>query len=109
LQLSFLADATEGRCMAAEQRCHAKGSMIRIYADFNCQNQDGRISLNTVGSRADIARYIEVVSEGLQVLLYMDEEVADILAILRFDGIWSAELVNSFEPIPEAREAKASD
>ena len=31
--------------------------MMRIYADFNSQNEQGRVVLDTVGSRQDIGWY----------------------------------------------------
>ena len=48
--------------------------MIRIWADFNAQVGDGRISLHTVGSKRDLEPYQDELREGLQVLLHQDDE-----------------------------------
>jgi hypothetical protein len=47
--------------------------MIRIYADFNSQDDQGRVILNTVGSIEDLKRHEHELSEGTEVLLYMDD------------------------------------
>lgn len=49
--------------------------MIRIYADFNNCNEDGRIRLSTVGSLEDIKQYENVLAEGMMVILYTPDEL----------------------------------
>ena len=46
--------------------------MIRIYADFN-GNEGDRVPLDTVGSTHDLALIGNVLQDGLDVVLYMDD------------------------------------
>ena len=61
--------------------------MIKIYADFNSCDEQGRVWLNTVGSLKDIKRYENVLEEGIQVLLYMMDEF-EVYGTLVFEGVW---------------------
>lgn len=62
--------------------------MIRIWADFNTQDQ-GRVALNTIGSLKDIDRHRNEIAEGLKVILRAEDEF-EVEATLTFDGIWYA-------------------
>lgn len=61
--------------------------MIRIFADFNCQDEQGRVRLNTVGSRKDIERHRASLREGMEVILYTPGEF-EVRGTLTFDVIW---------------------
>ena len=61
--------------------------MIRIYADFNSCDKQGRVRLNTVGSLKDIKQYENVLKEGMRVLLYMKDEF-EVYGTLVFEDIW---------------------
>ena len=63
--------------------------MIRIYADFNHQDEQGRVFLDTVGSLADIEKHMDILAEGMIVLLYMGDEF-EIEGTLVFDKVWLA-------------------
>lgn len=63
--------------------------MIRIYADFNCQDEEGRVWLDTVGSLRDIAECGDSLVEGLKVVLYVPGEF-EVEATLMFDRAWRA-------------------
>jgi hypothetical protein len=62
--------------------------MIRIYADFNSQDEQGRVLLTTVGSRDDLKRHEHEIAEGTEVLLYMDD--VELHGTLVFDDVWMA-------------------
>ncbi len=61
--------------------------MIRIYADFNSCDEQGRVQLDTAGSRKDIKRYENVLKEGMRVLLYTPDDF-EVYGTLVFEGIW---------------------
>ena len=63
--------------------------MIKIYADFNHQDDQGRVLLDTVGSLADIKKHETVLAEGMVVLLYVDDEL-EVQGTLGFDRVWLA-------------------
>lgn len=64
--------------------------MIRIYADFNNSDEDGRVRLNTVGSLRDIETHGDLLIAGAEVLLYMPDEF-EVTGTLDFnEGIWKA-------------------
>jgi len=63
--------------------------MIRIYADFNHKDDQGRVILDTAGSLADIENHKNELTEGMEVLLYMEDEF-EIEGILVFDRVWLA-------------------
>jgi hypothetical protein len=63
--------------------------MIRIYADFNHRDEQGRVVLDTVGSLADIRQHEGALVDGMVVLLYMEDEF-EIQATLLFEGVWFA-------------------
>ncbi len=67
--------------------------MIRIRADFNAQDRERRIRLDTRGSMEDIARLGAEVTEGARVLVYDegDIEAEGILELV--EGTWRARLV----------------
>lgn len=58
--------------------------MIRIYADFNCKDEEGRVWLDTVGSLRDISELGDSLVEGLKVVLYVPGEF-EVEATLIFD------------------------
>lgn len=61
--------------------------MIRIYADFNCIDEQDRVTLNTVGSLKDIERHRSQLKEGLKAIFYMTNEF-EVRGTLTFDRIW---------------------
>lgn len=69
------------------RRPRAGEEMIRIYADFNCQDEQGRVRLSTVGSRKDIERHRASLKEGMEVILYTPGDF-EVHGTLTFDGIW---------------------
>jgi hypothetical protein len=63
--------------------------MVRIYADFNHRDEQYRVVLDTVGSLEDIKTHEDVLAEGVNVLLYMEDEF-EVEGTLVFDGVWLA-------------------
>ena len=61
--------------------------MIRIYADFNSCDEQGRVRLSTVGSLKDIKQYEHMLEEGMRVILYTPDEF-EVAGILVFEDIW---------------------
>jgi len=61
--------------------------MIRIYADFNSCDEQGRVRLSTVGSLKDIDRYKEILVDGMRVMLYTTDEF-EVCGTLVFEEIW---------------------
>lgn len=61
--------------------------MIRIYADFNDCDEEGRVRLNTVGSLRDIKQHENILEEGMKVLLFMKDEF-EVYGTLAFEEIW---------------------
>jgi len=61
--------------------------MLRIYADFNSCDEEGRVCLNTVGSLRDIDAHRAELREGMTVLLYEPDEF-EVEGSLVFDRIW---------------------
>jgi hypothetical protein len=61
--------------------------MLRIYADFNSTDEEGRVMLNTVGSLADLDRHKDEIAEGMTVILYSPGDF-EVLGTLVFEGIW---------------------
>lgn len=61
--------------------------MIRIYADFNSSDEQGRVRLSTVGSRKDIERHRPSLKEGMEVILYTPGDF-EVRGTLTFDRIW---------------------
>ena len=62
--------------------------MIRIYADFNSKDTDGRVWLNTVCSKKDIEKHEAELREGLEVILYVPDEFEVRGKLVRDRGIW---------------------
>jgi hypothetical protein len=62
--------------------------MIKIYADFNAQDKDGRVLLNTMSALADLSQYEDKLYEGMRVLLYEDE--FEVEGVLAFENVWRA-------------------
>jgi hypothetical protein len=62
--------------------------MIRIYADFNTQDEAGRVCLNVAGSLVDIARYGDSLCEGMDVILDVRDEFEVIGKLVFDEGIW---------------------
>jgi hypothetical protein len=63
--------------------------MLRIYADFNHRDADGRVVLDTIGSLADVKKFDGLLAEGMDVRLYMEDEF-EVEAILVFERVWLA-------------------
>jgi hypothetical protein len=63
--------------------------MLRIYADFNSRDEEGRVWLNTVGSLRDLEAHRDELHEGERVLLYVPDEF-EVEGTLVFDRIWLA-------------------
>jgi len=63
--------------------------MMRIYADFNSQDEQGRVVLDTVGSRRDIETHQDALAEGMDVILYVPDEF-EAHGTLVFDKVWRA-------------------
>jgi hypothetical protein len=68
---------------------------VRIYADFNDQDELGRVWLNTGASLQDIERVQNCVHPGLPVVLYTDEsDYVEVQAVLVYDEehqVWLAD------------------
>jgi hypothetical protein len=69
--------------------CPIGAQMLRIYADFNNRDTQGRVELNCAGSLRDIQEQESMLAVGQTVILYMPDEV-EVLGTLEFDGIWKA-------------------
>ena len=63
--------------------------MIRIYADENARDEQDRYLLNVTGSQRDIERHNGVLTDGLRVVLNVQDEF-EVEATLIFDGVWRA-------------------
>jgi hypothetical protein len=61
--------------------------MLRIYADFNSCDEQGRVCLNTAGSLATLHAQQDALFDGLRVMLYVPEEF-EVEGVLIFDRIW---------------------
>jgi len=67
---------------------------VKIYADFNNADQEGRIRLNTKGTYQDLERKKVELREGLELLLDDDEGITT-LGIVSFsqnENIWVAKI-----------------
>jgi len=60
---------------------------VRIYADFNNTDEQGRVALNTVGSLEDLKQYGDTLNDGDEVILYAPDEF-EVRATLVFDRAW---------------------
>lgn len=65
----------------------ADDKLIRIYADFNSKDEQGRVRLSTVGSLEDIEKHSTELIEGLEVILHTPGDF-EMRGTLTFDGIW---------------------
>jgi hypothetical protein len=85
---------------------------VRIYADFNDQDEQGRVLLHAGASLTDLRKHARVLRPGLPVILYTDaNDYVEVAAILRRDeshGIWVAEWSDQVDP-GEASFGKPSD
>lgn len=61
--------------------------MLRIYADFNNSDEQGRVRLNTAGSKKDLDAHAGELADGLRVILHMMDEF-EVDGALVFDQIW---------------------
>ena len=62
--------------------------MIKILADFNNKDEQGRVCLDTMGALKDIAVHKSELTEGMEVLLYERGDF-EVRAKLIFDlGLW---------------------
>ena len=64
--------------------------MIRIYADFNERDCQGRPVLEIPGSRRDMLQHKDKLGPGVRVILYQPAEL-EVEATLVFDNGWVAE------------------
>jgi hypothetical protein len=68
---------------------------VRIYADFNDQDELGRVWLNTGTSLQDIERVRDLIRPGLPVVLYTDEnDYVEVDAVLVYNDehhVWLAD------------------
>jgi len=60
--------------------------MIRIYADFNSKDEQGRVVLNTIGSLRDLEAHKDEIHVGMKVTLYMPDVEVD--GVLVYDRVW---------------------
>jgi hypothetical protein len=63
--------------------------MVRIYADFNNSDEQGRVRLNTVKSLEDLEQNKATIKDGLSVVLYMSGELEVHGTLIFQDGIWN--------------------
>jgi hypothetical protein len=70
-----------------------EGELPRVFADFNNADRLGRVRLNTVGAKDDMERNGIVLSNGMQITLYDDDEFVT-EGIVKFDDNegWVAEI-----------------
>jgi hypothetical protein len=72
---------------------------VRIYADFNNQDELGRVRLHGGASLQDIGRQEELLRPGLPIVLYTDEnDYIEVDAVLVYDEhhqVWLADWFNS--------------
>ena len=68
---------------------------MRIYADFNSQDEHGRVDLHTAGSRRDLEVLKDQIHVGTPVVLYVDDVEVD--ALLEYDN----ELKRWFGVVPD--------
>jgi len=61
--------------------------MIKLYADFNSYDEQGRVRLNTIGSLEDIKQQENLLEGGMRVLLYMKDEF-EVYGTLVLEEIW---------------------
>ena len=61
--------------------------MVRIYADFNSTDEQGRVMLNTLGSLKDLESYKDMIASGMKVTFYVPEDF-EVQGTLLFEGIW---------------------
>ncbi len=68
---------------------------VRIYADFNNQDELGRVWLHSEGSLRDIRQQERLLRPGLPVILYSDEnDYVEVDAVLVYDEqhhVWLAD------------------
>jgi hypothetical protein len=58
---------------------------MRIYADFNSQDEHGRVDLHTAGSRRDLEVLKDRIHVGTPVVLYFDDVEVD--GVLEYDNV----------------------
>jgi hypothetical protein len=63
--------------------------MVRVWADFNNRDEQGRVRLNTVGSLKDIEKHHDEIREGTKVILNAEDDF-EVEARLTFDKVWRA-------------------
>ena len=80
---------------------------IRIYADFNSQDERGRVWLDRAGSLPDLERYEDQLRPGLPVILYTEpEDYVEVEGVLIYDeehGVWLAAWAGSDPARTDAR------
>jgi hypothetical protein len=72
---------------------------IRIFADFNDQDEQGRVLLHIGESLRDIEKHKQSIRPGLPVILYTDDDDGlQVSAVLEYDAdhqIWVADWSDS--------------
>ena len=63
--------------------------MVRVWADLNNRDEQGRVRLNTVGSLKDIEKHHDEIREGTKVILNAEDDF-EVEARLTFDKVWRA-------------------
>lgn len=63
--------------------------MIRIYADWNDRDEQGRLRLDIAGALRDLDTHHQALVDGLRVLLDVQHEF-ELEATLVFEEIWRA-------------------
>ena len=63
--------------------------MVRVWADFNNRDEQGRVRLNTVGSLKDIEKHHDEIRDGTKVILNAEDDF-EVEARLTFDKVWRA-------------------
>ncbi len=61
--------------------------MIRIHADFNNCDEQGRVMLNTIGSLRDLEEHKTALQDGARVVLYMPGEF-EVSGTIVLEDIW---------------------
>lgn len=63
--------------------------MIRIYADVNNRDEQGRVDLSCVGSRRDLEKHEDALVDGLPVVLHAPGDF-EVEGVLVREEIWLA-------------------
>jgi hypothetical protein len=81
--------------------------MLRIYADLNCQDAQGRVVLNLVPSLQDLNAYEGELKENLRVILYTPGDIEVEGNLVFENGHWLATYDRStFRDLPPEGEGE---